>query len=110
MRRSWFTILCRDTPNGTVPLPWRELAAGRLRRYPAYEELEESVRAASDALLQFGLTRLSCLSLRTKRAGGHATPSRPRRPTVDTLGREVRANESLCTASSAFAVQAFCLA
>ena len=55
MRRSWFTILCRDTPIGTVPLPWRELAAGRLRRYPAYEELEESVRTASDALLQFGL-------------------------------------------------------
>ena len=55
MRRSWFTILCRDTPIGTVPLPWRELTAGRLRRYPAYEELEESVRAASDALLQFGL-------------------------------------------------------
>ncbi len=55
MRRSWFTILCRDTPIGKVPLPWRELAAGRLRRYPAYGELEASVRAASDALLQFGL-------------------------------------------------------
>ena len=55
MRRSWFTILCRDTPIGTVPLAWRELAAGRLRRYPAYQELEASVRAASDTLLHFGL-------------------------------------------------------
>ena len=55
MRRSWFTLLCRDTPVGTVQLPWREFAAGRLRRYPEYQELEAAVRDASKALLQSGL-------------------------------------------------------
>jgi hypothetical protein len=55
MRRSSFTVLCRDTPIGTVPLPWREFAAGRLKRFPEYQKWEAAVRAASEALLQFGL-------------------------------------------------------
>src|SRR5690606_30173726 len=55
MRRSWFTLLCRDTQIGTVQLPWREFAAGRLSRYPEYQELEAAVRDGSQALLQFGL-------------------------------------------------------
>ena len=51
----WFTVLRAGVPIGTVELPPRELVAGRLLRHAGYTAIADRVRAASEALLAYGV-------------------------------------------------------
>lgn len=51
----WFTVVRAGVPVGVVELPAQELAAGRLVRLAGYAAVAARVRAASEALLAYGL-------------------------------------------------------
>jgi hypothetical protein len=51
----WYSVLRSGVPLGTVELPATELAAGLLRPLAAYASVEQTVRAASTALLRYGI-------------------------------------------------------
>jgi len=50
-----YAVLHTGIPVGAVELPTTELTAGRLERSASYGAIEARVRAASEALLAFGL-------------------------------------------------------
>jgi len=51
----WYTVLHEATPIGVVELPPAGLAANSMLRFPAYEAVGATTRAATSAVLQIGL-------------------------------------------------------